>query len=72
MDRKDRVTELCSGDGCDGKVMLKTDMFQSCHGDWYCNDCMFTFMCEQEVERVEVIGQWANYMVGGDDPCDYE
>ena len=58
----DRKTELCSGD-C-GKVMLKEDMNLSCYNDWYCNDCMFTFIAEQE--------QDAQRLVGGDDPCDYE
>ncbi len=59
-----RLTELCAGDECGGKVMLKTDMTKSCYGDWYCNDCMFKFMAEQE--------QFNRDMVGGDDPCEYE
>ena len=66
----DRETKLCDGD-C-GNVYLYTDIFESCYGDWYCNDCMFTFVCEQEVERVEAIGRWGSYMVGGDNPCEYD
>ena len=56
--------ELCAGDECGGVIMLTTDMTKSCYGDWYCNDCMFRFMAEQE--------QFNRDMVGGDDPCEYE
>ena len=60
-----RKTELCSGD-C-GKVMLKEDMNLSCYNHWYCKDCMFTFVAEQERRSRGDVD-----MVGGDDPCDYE
>ena len=57
MSTTDRKTALCSGD-C-GNVYFKEDMTMSCFGDWYCNEDMFIFICEQE------------YMVGNDDPLDY-
>ena len=66
----DRLTELCAGD-C-GNVYFKEDMTKSCYGDQYCNDCMFTFMAEQECEYVDAVGRWASDMVGGDNPCEYE
>ena len=69
---------LCDGD-C-GNVYREEDLNSTCYGDWYCNDCMFTFIAGQDYHRLsEYNVPWSkddyrkhNEIYGGGDPFDYE
>ena len=43
-------TKLCDGD-C-GNIYYEIDLFETCYNQMLCNDCMYSFVAEQESGRV--------------------
>ena len=41
---------MCDGD-C-GNIYYEIDLFETCYKQMMCNDCMFTFVADQEDGRV--------------------